>query len=112
MDGDDRVRIDKHGQPIRRLECGMIIRTNYGTEPYRITEVTRGCTCPQYGSDVRIKPHVHLVLEWAGPRIGHAEYGPYYLGWYDEDTLRSITHPKDAIEILETREPVQGTFDL
>lgn len=28
-----------------RLEVGMIIRTNYGTGPYRITKLHRDCIC-------------------------------------------------------------------
>ena len=97
-----------------RLEVGMMIRTNYGAGPFRITEIKRGCTCrwSYAGKGPGDPPHVHLTLEWAGPRNTHSEYGPYYLGGYDEDTLRSLSDPKDQIEILEKREPVQGTFDL
>jgi len=94
-----------------RLECGMIIRTNFGAGPYRITEIKRGCTCRWSGAGIGPgdPPHVHLTLEWAGPRNTHSEYGPYYLGGYDEETLRSLTDPRDMIEVLRDPEPERGT---
>lgn len=105
------MRIDKHGQPIRRLECGMIIRTNFGAGPFRITEIKRGCTCRwnYAGKGPGDPPHVHLTLEWAGPRADGYHYKPYYLGGYDEKTLRSLTDPRDMIEVLMDPEPERGT---
>ena len=97
-----------------RLECGMMIQTNFGAGPYRITEIKRGCTCrwSYAGKGPGDPPHVHLTLEWAGPRADGYHYEPYYLGRYDEETLRSLSDPRDMIEVLEAPEPVQGTFDL
>lgn len=90
-----------------RLECGMIIRTTYGAGPFRITEIKRGCTCRWSGAGIGPgdPPHVHLVLEWAGPRADGHHYEPYYLGGYDENTLRSLTDPRDIIEVIRDPEP-------
>jgi nitrate/nitrite-specific signal transduction histidine kinase len=36
------------------LEIGMKIKTNYSDEPYYITQIDRGCTCPSYLDEIEM----------------------------------------------------------
>lgn len=75
-----------------RIKKGMILRTSYGTGPYRVIEVTKGCTCPSFTDAVTLlgdappsKPHVHCMCRKVGERTGF-----YWLNGYDENTLQSV----------------------
>jgi hypothetical protein len=94
------------------LEIGQIIKTNYGTGPYRITEITRGCTCTHVldaieGKEAPLPPHLHLTLRGCGG--DHNEGSEFYLGYYDEATLQSL-QCDDKLILCENREPVQQSF--
>ncbi len=69
---------------ISRLIKGMLIKTNY-SGPYRIVEITRGCTCPLDQIEGQpTPPHIHLVL--THPVGG----GKFWIGWFIEETLLSV----------------------
>lgn len=75
-----------------RIKKGMILRTSYGTGPYRVIELTKGCTCPSFTDAITLlgdappsKPHVHCSCRLVGERTGF-----YWLNGYDENTLRSV----------------------
>lgn len=75
-----------------RLHKGMVVTTSYGTGPYRIVEITHGCTCPSFTDAITLcadappsKPHVHCMCRKVGERTGF-----YWLNGYDENTLRSV----------------------
>lgn len=52
-----------------RLSIGDVVQTNYGTGPYRVIDIKRGCTCQNYldalefGGDEapRSASHMHLT---------------------------------------------------
>ena len=75
-----------------RYYPGMIIRTSYGTGPYKVLEVTEKCTCPSFMQGIRSdfkdntpsRPHVHLEL-----RLLTEKKGRYMVGGYD-DNLQSV----------------------
>lgn len=100
----------------------MVVKTSYGTGPYRILSIVRGCTCGAYLEIInghhehRLPPHIHLVCEWAGPESDKSA-GPFYLNQYDEETLTCIGHCDyegkfDTLEIVKTGELVQASLDL
>ena len=96
-----------------RLELGDIIRTNYGTGPYRITEIYRGCRCDedhQEDEDNPCPPHIHLTVEKVNPRDG-LDSRPCYLNRYDEETLRSL-ESEDCLIVMPSDAPVQTTLKL
>ena len=72
-----------------RLTQGMLIKTNYGTGPYRIKKIVRGCTCAHYLDQINmdnppdLPPHLHLILTSLDGT------GEFYLNYYDEETLIS-----------------------
>jgi len=82
------------------IEIGDIVRTSYGTGPYRVVEVKHGCDCPSYFDGLefmgrpdkarRSKPHCHMLLVKAScpvgkePRRGETMAGYYWLNGYDE----------------------------
>jgi len=90
------------------LEIGQRIKTNYGTGPYKITSIVRGCTCKAptdfFDEGPDMPPHIHLALE------GVEDGKEYWLGWYDEETLRSVTLSGDRIILLNTPEPIQRSL--
>ena len=101
----------------------MLVKTGYGTGPYRIKHIVRGCTCPCSLDKFNMQtpppspPHVHMILSDPDGR------GEFYLGWYDEDTLQSVARSydgsdedcaipasKDVLIILPDDRPVQTTL--
>jgi len=73
------------------LQVGDIVRTSYGSGPYRIIHITRNCRCPDYldlidGSDKPSKPHMHLVcVDSDEPiRVRYSERKLYWLNGYRE----------------------------
>lgn len=52
------------------IEIGDIVRTSYGTGPYRVVKIDRGCCCASYADELRLgygkgrpsPPHIHLTL--------------------------------------------------
>lgn len=69
-----------------RIEIGMTIITSYGTGPYVVKEIVRGCTCPEYvrslnGDNRPSEPHIHIVCEKPEKEKEH----PYYLNGYRSD---------------------------
>lgn len=75
------------------VQAGSVVSTSYGTGPYVVVEVIRGCTCPSYLDEINMDspppspPHLHLVCRLLDdPRAGR-----FYLGGLvpDGDHLRS-----------------------
>jgi len=94
------------------LERGDIVRTNYGTGPYRICHITRGCVCSSYVDCINnmekpSKPHVHLMVRSLDP-IGSKM--PSYLNGYDEGTLRSVWNDTDELIVLPPDRPIQTSL--
>ncbi len=86
------------------LREGMFVRTNYKTGPYEIMTILRDCTCPEYvrlinGDESPSEPHIHLVVRKPGDSRRRS---PYYLGGYDEETLRSVWS-KDRLYVVSPR---------
>lgn len=87
-----------------RLEVGDRVKTSYGTGPYVICEILRNCTCPAPLDEINMEDppdspaHIHLILK-----------GRYYLGGYEEETLRSVWSD-DYLIYCEQQGPVQTTF--
>jgi hypothetical protein len=93
----------------------MIIKTNY-SGPYRIKNVSRGCTCPSYIDEISMQdpppgpPHIHVVCTKTDGT------GEFFLTRWDENTLRSLDKTYcgmktsldyDWIEVLGCDKPVQ-----
>lgn len=96
-----------------RLEVGMIIKTNYGTGPYRILDIERGCTCPLYLDDKPTPEHIHLTLTDPDGK------GRSWIGYIIEETLTSVPETRegyikdkepDMIIMLDQGIPVQRSF--
>lgn len=97
------------------IEIGQILRTNYGTGPYRVERITRGCTCKapldfnDEGPDM--PAHVHLVVRGTEDEQPHNRGEIFHLGWYDEETLKSVVSPKrDRLILCENPEPIQRSL--
>lgn len=103
-----------------KLEPGMLIKTSYGEQHYRIKEVSRGCTCPNYVDTINMKnppdrePHIHIVCS----DLNEHSRSEYYLNCYNEETLHSLDKScyldeefyDDYIIILEQDKPIQLTL--
>lgn len=95
-----------------RIEIGQRLKTNYGTGPYYVTSITRGCTCSHILDEIEGKPkptpeHIHLSLKGCGG--DHNEGGHFGLNYYDEETLKSVVCD-DRIILLENPVPIQQSF--
>ena len=82
---------------------GSVVRTNYGTGPYVVRRVLRGCVCPRGQDELNCppgerpplsRPHMHLIVRKAGDRFNS------YLNGYDEETLKSVWDD-DRLEVVE-----------
>lgn len=69
-----------------RFHVGMVVRTNYGTGPYKITKVTEGCTCPRFVDSINLgdeapnsAEHCHLTCTDIQGK------GPFWLNGYDDN---------------------------
>jgi hypothetical protein len=77
-----------------RIKVGDVVRTSYGTGPYRVAEIATGCICPEYvtsldypiGKAPPSPEHFHLVVVRANAPIGaeRREKNCCYLGGYAE----------------------------
>lgn len=70
------------------IEIGDIVRTSYGTGPYRVVEIVRDCCCPAYLDTLNYRnppaspPHFHLTLVKADCPIGKEPQTPGGKGFY------------------------------
>ena len=105
-----------------RLEPGMLIRTNYSHEAYRIVRIERGCTCPSYRASLEEKEPAprapHINIHCADPEDPSMRVR-YYLNGWDETTLTSLDRTycgykielaHDTITILPADKPIQQTL--
>lgn len=85
---------------------GKIITTNYGTGPYRITEVAGPCRCPNYIDSLeqtwiyqapRTEVHWHITMR-KHPKPEHEADHDYYLGQYRLDG--TSVNSADRFEII------------
>lgn len=67
----------------------MLVRTSYGTGPYKIIDVTENCECPSFSDYITLldkaphsRKHVHIRCRDLVNR-----YSNYYLNGYDENGL-------------------------
>lgn len=74
-----------------RVHTGMVIRTSYGTGPYRIVDFTKDCTCPSFMDTVNLgkdaplsRQHYHFLCR----KVGEAK-DFYHVHGYDEN-LNSV----------------------
>lgn len=90
------------------LEVGDIVKTNYDTGPYRIEDIHRGCTCPNYvgqlNSRRKLPPapeHIHLTLTKPDERRG----GHYFLNRYLEEKgrIRSVDTADEIIVVGKSK---------
>jgi len=100
------------------LQVGDIVRTSYGTGPYRIIAITRNCRCPDYldlidGSDKPSKPHIHLVcVDSDEPVKDHYPYKK--LRWlngyreYPDGSIRCICLSTSQVERPQDYLVVEG----
>lgn len=70
---------------MERVHNGMVIRTSYGTGPYRVVAFTENCTCPSFMDAVNLgqdappsRPHYHFLCRKIGEHKGF-----YYVNGYD-----------------------------
>ncbi len=75
------------------LGIGEIVRTSYGTGPYRITDIDGPCQCPEYlrhidGDETPSEEHYHLECVGAdGSRSWLNGYRADGSSVWDDDTL-------------------------
>ncbi|MFK5893585.1 MAG: hypothetical protein QM504_10225 [Pseudomonadota bacterium] len=80
------------------LEVGVWVKTNYSTGPYRITSITRDCTCPSFLDTLNMSSpherptHVHIGCVDAKGKKG------YSLNGFDENTLKRVDKPDDSVK--------------
>lgn len=104
---------------VMRLEPGMLIRTNYSSEPYRIKSIQRGCASPSYIDSINMRnlppsrPHINIVCSRPDGK------GEFYLNRFDEETLLSMDKSycggkkeldHDWIMVLESDQVIQMTL--
>lgn len=65
----------------------MIVRTSYGTGPYKIIDVDDHCDCPTFSDSITLfdkapksKEHSHIRCRKVGEM-----YGNYYLNGFDDN---------------------------
>jgi hypothetical protein len=94
------------------LKPGMLIKTNYGTGPYRIKKIKRDCTCAHFLAVINqndpppLPPHIHLTV--SNPDGS----GEFYLHYYDAETLIGFgpgryDGTKDQIRIVTPDKPMK-----
>ncbi len=99
------------------LQVGDIVRTSYGSGPYRIVDIERNCRCPDYldvieGKDNPSKLHMHLVCVDANEPI-RERYSYRKLRWlngyreYPNGTIRCIWRPQDYLIVEGSTKGVQ-----
>ena len=91
------------------LQVGDIVRTSYGTGPYRIIAITRNCRCSDYldvinGNEKPSKAHMHLVCVRADEpiRVCYSERKFYWLNGYREypdGSIRCVWSPQDYLVV-------------
>lgn len=95
-----------------RIIEGAIIRTSYDTGPYRVVQVVRDCTCPEYHDELNNgkkaknrEPHMHIVCINAYPEKGRDAHEKSYLNGFVEKPDGRITgcstYAPDGIEIRD-----------
>lgn len=99
-----------------RIEVGQILKTNYGTGPYRVESIVRNCVdCHDpldfFDEGAKLPAHIHMTLRSIGK--DHNEGSVAYLNYYDEETLRNVRkNDRDRLILLANLEPVQTTLAL
>lgn len=78
------------------VKIGAVVKTNYGTGPYKITKMHGPCTCPTYVDSINMenppptREHYHLTCRI----VGEEKRGDdYYLGYLDLNG-RSVVEDK------------------
>jgi hypothetical protein len=96
------------------LAIGDIIETSYGSGPYRVTDIMRGCTCPHYQDLLRAfsqkgdysrSPHMEITCEDSEPAVGKRAPMLFCLSGYAETqggSLRNVT-TDDELRIVKKR---------
>lgn len=69
------------------FQVGGIVRTNYNTGPYQVSEIEGPCTCPEYvrnldGDETPSEPHYHLTCIGM---VGHEKGKTYWLNGHRPD---------------------------
>jgi hypothetical protein len=95
---------------MNKLEIGEIIRTSYKTGPYEIVTIDRGCRCVTQHEEeegiTELPEHIHLTLY----KVGDRTQGIFYLGWYDEETLKSVRQPDHYLVKVPTSRLIQASL--
>lgn len=98
---------------MNRLEIGDVVKTSYGTGPYRISKIDRDCRCATTHEEedgiFEIPPHLHLVVFELEPRANCQSDRPCFLNYYDENTLKSV-RSEDFLTPIITGQWVQSTL--
>jgi hypothetical protein len=94
---------------MRRIEIGDLVKTSYGTGPFRIVKIVRGCHCPRNYDESPLPSygHIHLMVQYETHDHNHGKMG--YLNGYREDDLCSIWN-SDYLILLPNNKPVQATI--
>lgn len=99
---------------MRRIEIGQVLKTNYETGPFRITSVTRNCTCEEpvdWHRHITLPAHLHMRARYVTG--DHNDGSEAWLGFYDEETLRSVLPgSSDRLILCENPAPVQATLSI
>jgi hypothetical protein len=87
------------------IQVGDIIKTSYGTGPFVVLSVLRGCTCAEFvrrinGDDSPSEPHMHADLMDMNGRKG------YGIGGYDDtvEPARNVWR-NDTVSVIGIYEP-------
>jgi hypothetical protein len=97
-----------------RIEVGQMLKTNYGTGPFRITSIVRGCTCIEpvdWHKEIHLPSHLHMRARYVTG--DHNDGDEAWLGFYDESTLRSVLPgSNDQLVPLENASFLQTSLAL
>jgi len=97
------------------LRVGDRFMTSYGSGPYIVTKIMRGCTCPEYvrsldGDETPSRPHVHIICREDPPRFERHEDLDFYVNGYDEETLHSVWREGDYLIPLQPQPGDQASL--
>lgn len=98
------------------IEVGQLLKTNYGTGPYRVERIVRNCVSCYDPMDVfdegeLLPPHDHFDVRYVTEDHNKNKIG--YLNYFDGNTLRSVRRgDRDRLLLLETHNVLQTSLAI
>lgn len=81
------------------LSRGNIVRTSYGTGPYKIDTISGPCSCAEFTRDTPSDPHYHATCK----SIDEGQAGTYHLGGYRLDGTSTWTDEQSLVLVQDAQ---------